>query len=126
MKLLLLAPALFLLSVTADKCSKKSTVGGPLKAKLEIKAICSNYTFVVTGGNIDTSLVNSSWTDETTGKTYNQAFGIANPCDFPSTINAGDEFYFTIEKENKKECAVCMAYYPTPSKKLYIKVIPKP
>ncbi|MET0634927.1 MAG: hypothetical protein ABWZ25_02800 [Chitinophagaceae bacterium] len=127
MKLLILAPALFFLAVTGDKCNKKQkAVSGPLKARLETKAICSNYTFTVTSGDIDTSLVNTTWTDETTGKTYTNAFGIANPCDFPSTINAGDEFYFTIEKDTKTDCAVCMAYYPTPGKKLFIKVIPKP
>ena len=85
-----------------------------------------NYTFTVTGGSVDTSLVEASWTDETTGKTFKNAFGIANPCDFPSTINAGDEFYFEVETAKSKDCAVCMAYYPTPQKKLSIKVIPKP
>ncbi|RYY52825.1 MAG: hypothetical protein EOO09_20180 [Chitinophagaceae bacterium] len=128
MKLLLLAPAMVLLSAGGGQCNKKqkANAGGPLKAKFEVQAICSNYTFTVTGGTIDPSLVEASWTDETTGKSYKQAFGIANPCDFPQGIKAGDEFYFTIEKEKKTDCAVCMAYYPTPPKKLYIKVVPNP
>ncbi len=84
-----------------------------------------NYTLSVIEGNIDTSLVNGSWTDESTGKSYKQAFGLANPCDFPETIKEGDEFYFVIDTAKGKNCAVCMAYYPTPSRKLSIKVVEK-
>ena len=128
MKFLSLAPMLLLLAITADKCKTKENKdgSGPLKARLETKALCSNYTFTLTGGSLDTTLVNASWTDETTGKTFVNAFGIANPCEFPATINAGDEFYFVVDGPAKKDCAVCMAYYPTPSRKLNIKVIPKP
>ena len=127
MKSIFVAPALFLLALSATRCkNEEKATAGPLKARLETKALCSNYTFTVTGGNIDTSLVAASWSDETTGKTFTKAFGIANPCDFPADIKEGEEFYFTIEKQSSKECAVCMAYYPTPPKKLMIKVVPKP
>lgn len=122
MKLLLLLSSVFVLTVSAEKCGSKSK-GNTYKAKLETKALCMNYTLRVLEGNIDTSLVNGSWTDETTGKTYTNAFGLANPCDFPSSINEGDEFYFTIDTAVVKNCAVCMAYYPTPDRKLSIKVI---
>lgn len=123
MKQLLLLPGLFLLTASADKCSKKSS--NTYKARLETKALCMNYTLRLVEGNIDTSLINASWTDESTGKTFNNVFGLANPCDFPSTINEGDEFYFTIDTPKTKDCAVCMAYYPTPPRKLSIKVLPK-
>lgn len=127
MKLLMLIPGLFLLSASANKCSSKksSNNGNTYKARLETKALCMNYTLTLLEGNIDTSLVNSIWTDESKGKTFNNAFGLGNPCDFPSTINEGDEFYFTIDSAKTKDCAVCMAYYPTPPRKLMIKVVPK-
>ena len=71
-------------------------------------------------------MVAASWTDENTGKTYKDAFALGNPCNFPATINQGDEFYFIIDSTKKQEqCIVCMAYYPTPPKKLFIKVVEK-
>ena len=128
MKLLFLSGSLFLLTVSADQCGTKkskteTTTEGRYKAKLEIKALCMNYTLRQIDGNVDTSLVAATWTDESTGKSYSNAFGLANPCDFPATIKEGDEFYFVIDSSKTKDCAVCMAYYPTPPKKLYIKVV---
>jgi hypothetical protein len=124
MKQFLLLPGLLLLTASADKCSKKPR-NTTYKAKLETKALCMNYTLRLVEGSIDTSLISASWTDESKGKTFNNVFGLANPCDFPSTINEGDEFYFTITTPTTQNCAVCMAYYPTPPRKLSIKVLPK-
>lgn len=126
MKLLMLLSAVFLLTVSAVNCgAKKNTAATTYKGKLETKGICMNYTLRVTEGNIDTSLINTSWTDEVTGTTHANAFGLVNPCDFPETIKQGDEFYFVIDTSAHKQCAVCMAYYPTPTKKLGIKVVQK-
>jgi len=125
MKQLLILPALFILTVSADKCGSKKDKTNTYKAKLETKALCMNYTLRLVEGNIDTSLIAASWTDESTGKTFTNAFALANPCDFPSTINEGDEFYFTIDTAKTKDCPVCMAYYPTPPRKLSIKVVPQ-
>jgi hypothetical protein len=127
MKFLIILSSLFILTVSADKCGgSKSTEIVKYKAKLETKAICMNYTLRLVEGSMDTSMVAASWTDETTGKNYKNAFALGNPCTFPSTINEGDEFYFLIDSSrDQKQCAVCMAYYPTPPKKLFIKVIDK-
>lgn len=125
MKLLLLLPGLLVLTTSTSKCNIKNDKVKTYKAKLETKALCMNYTLRLVEGNIDTSLINTSWTDESKAKTFTNAFGLANPCDFPDTINEGDEFYFTIDTAKTKDCAVCMAYYPTPPRKLSIKVIPK-
>ena len=85
-----------------------------------------NYTLRITEGSIDTSMVAASWTDENTGKTYKNAFALGNPCNFPANIQQGDEFYFQIDTaRSQKPCVVCMAYYPTPPKKLFIKVVDK-
>lgn len=124
MKLLIALSALFLLTISAENCSNKKT-GKTYKGKLEVKALCMNYTISVVEGNIDPSLVEASWTDETTKKTYTNAFKLGSPCSFPASINEGDTFYFTIDSTTKQDCAVCMAYYPTPSKAIAIKVVEK-
>jgi len=126
MKFLLILSCIFLLTVSADKCSsKKKDEPGVYKAKLETKGLCMNYTLRLLEGDIDTSTINSSWTDESTGKSHTNVFGLANPCNFPNTIEQGDEFYFKIDSSGKQDCAVCMAFYPTPPKKLFIKVVEK-
>jgi hypothetical protein len=125
MKTLIVLTSLFILNLPAEKCSIKKKESPLLKGKLEIKALCMNYTIRLVEGSLDTSKVAAKWTDETTGKSYTNAFGLANPCDFPSSIKQGDEFYFTIDTAKERNCAVCMAYYPTPPKKLMIKIVPK-
>jgi hypothetical protein len=122
MKLLIPLTTIFLFSLPAKDCNEKKKANSLYKGKLEIKAICMNYTIRLVEGQLDTAKVAAQWTDETTGKTYMNVFGLANACDFPPTIRVGDEFYFTIETVQKKNCAVCMAYYPTPRKKLIIKI----
>ena len=82
-----------------------------------------NYTIAITGKEVDTSLVLPSWTDETTGKTYRNVFALGSPCTFPESIREGDSFRFTIDNTTKQDCSVCMMYYPTPAKRLKIKVL---
>ena len=107
-------------------CSSQKTPSTTcFKGRLEVKGICSNYTIKLLEGSIDTSRLAAEWKDETTGKSYTNVFGLSSPCSFPSTINAGDEFYFVLDTA-KQDCAVCMAYYPTPPKKVSIKVLDKP
>ena len=95
------------------------------KGRLEVKGICSNYTIKLLEGNIDTSRIAANWKDDVSGKSYTNVFALGSPCNFPPAINAGDEFYFTLI-DTVQNCAVCMAYYPTPSKKIAIKVLDKP
>ena len=125
MKLFLFLSAIFLLTVSADKCGKKKNETGKYKARLETKALCMNYTLRLLEGDIDTSLITTNWTDESTGKSYTNVFALGSRCTFPNDIEQGDDFYFIIDSAQKQECAVCMAYYPTPPKKLYIKVVEK-
>lgn len=107
--------------VSAGKCNEK-TSQEKMKGRLEVAGMCMNYTISLLDGKAAEAAVEPEWTDETTGKKYKNAFRLGNPCDFPSTIKQGDEFYFRIDSSNLKQCAVCMAYYPTPSKALFIKV----
>jgi hypothetical protein len=114
-----------LLLSNENKCnSKKSTTC--FKGRLEIKAICSNYTIKVLEGNMDTSKIAAQWTDESTGKSHSNVFALDSPCSFPQDIKEGEEFYFTIKEERDENCNVCMAYYPVPPKRLAITVSKTP
>ena len=121
MKIILAALFATLLVNTESNCNKKQA-SNCFKGKLEIKGICSNYTIRVLEGAVDTTKIAAQWTDENTGKSYQNVFALDSPCSFPSDINEGDEFYFTIRSEKDKDCNVCMAYYPTPPKRLAINV----
>jgi hypothetical protein len=124
MKLFLPAVILFsIVSSCSNKTAPASNSSGRMKARFEVSALCSNYTFSLIEGNKDTSLVEASWTNPQTNKTYTNAFGIKNPCDLPEGLKAGDEFYFELDNDRPNRCMVCMAYYPTPAKKLNIKVL---
>ena len=126
MKPLLLLSAIFLLIISSNKCGKKKKTGTTTyKARLEIKAMCMNYTLKLLEGGMDTSLITVSWTDESTGKSYTNVFGLGSSCTFPPDIQQGDDFYFQIDSSEKQDCAVCMAYYPTPPRKLPIVVVEK-
>jgi len=121
MKKFLLYSALATLLLSNSDCSKKKSER--YKGKLEVAGICMNYTISVVEGDIDASSIVDSWTDQVTNKVYENVFKLGNPCDFPASIKKGDEFYFTIDTTKGETCAVCMAYYPTPSKALSIKVV---
>jgi hypothetical protein len=124
MKTLILAA--FLLSVTRAKDGCHKTRNDTMfKGRLEVKGMCMNYTIKLLAGNLDTSLIERKWTDETTGKTYSNVFGLGSRCSFPASVEQGEEFLFMIDSSTVQNCAVCLAYYPTPSKHVSIKVIDK-
>jgi Pyruvate/2-oxoacid:ferredoxin oxidoreductase delta subunit len=122
MKIFFLLLAIPILLISASDCRKKTSAGTLYKGRLEIKAICYNYTISVLEGDMDTSKVVANWTDENTGKSYKNVFKLDAPCNFPATINQGDEFYFRIDTAVSKGCIVCMAYYPVPPKAIPIVV----
>jgi hypothetical protein len=124
MKLFLIA-AMAAFPFAGQNCKKPITTSNCFKGRLEVKGICSNYTIKLLEGNIDTSKIAATWKNEVTGSTYSNVFALGSPCSFPSTIEEGQEFYFTLD-DSKQECAVCMAYYPKPAKALAIKVLDKP
>lgn len=117
--------AFSLLSIQ-DGCKKAAEKAAPApacyKGRLALKGICMNYTIEVLSGSIDTARIESSWHNDANDSVYHNVFGLGSPCTFPPGINAGDEFYFTLDSNAVQNCAVCMAYYPTPRKKLAIRV----
>ena len=108
-------------SLLGFQCEKQ--VNGPLlKGKLAVNGISSNITITLVEGNLDPGQFESNWTDPTTGITYQNAFRLANPCQFPSHISEGDEFYLRVTTRVNETCATCLAYYPTPQTALAIQV----
>lgn len=126
MKLLLLLSSFILLSASTRSCKDTELPAGCYKGKLEVKGECMNYTISIQSNNFDTSMVVANWTDENTGRSYKNVFGLGSRCTFPDSLKAGDEFYFTIDTTSVQDCMVCMIYYPTPQKKLSIKVLNAP
>jgi hypothetical protein len=121
MKYPILALLLSFVLLSAFQCCKEPvTPTTCYKARLEVKGVCMNYTIKVLEGAIDPGLIQASWTDPATGKTHQNIFGLASPCDFPSDIAEGDEFYFVLNQNSNTDCGVCEAYYPTSTKKLHI------
>lgn len=124
MKILVSAAILLSVISTKEGCHKSKS-DAAYKGRLEVKGMCMNYTIKLLAGNLDTSLIESKWTDETTNKTYTNVFALGSRCSFPASIEQGEEFLFTIDSTSVQNCSVCLAYYPTPSKHLSIKIINK-
>lgn len=124
MKKFFIISILSTLLLSNSDCHHKKQAVAKFKGRLEIKGICMNYTISVLEGDMDTSKIEAIWTDENTNKSYQNVFGLARPCSFPASIREKDEFYFVID-DATQACMVCEAYYPTPKKKLAIKVIDK-
>lgn len=96
------------------------------KGRLEIKGMCGNYSIKVLSEDINPNLFQTQWQNPRTGETHTNVFALKNSCDFPSSINEGDEFYFRIISAAEKNCGVCTGYYPTPDKAHFIDVLDTP
>ena len=115
---------IILLNISCNKSNNASETC--FKGKLVLKGICMNYVIQITEGDLDKSLYESSWQNPLTNTTYQNVFGLASICTFPSTIKEGDEFYFSIPKSPiVQTCAQCKAYSPIPSKKINIEICNK-
>jgi len=113
-----------LLNISCNKSN--DTTLACFKGKLVLKGLCMNYVIQIIEGDVDKALYESSWQNPSTKTTYQNVFGLGSICTFPSTINEGDEFYFSIPKSSiVQTCAQCMAYSPTPSKKISIEICNK-
>ena len=112
------------LNISCNKSNNTSVAC--FKGKLVLKGLCMNYVIQITEGDVDKALYESSWQNPSTNTTYQNVFGIERVCTFPSTIKEGDEFYFSIPKRPiVQTCAQCMAYSPTPNKKINIEICNK-
>ncbi|MDQ3844667.1 MAG: hypothetical protein M3342_11725 [Bacteroidota bacterium] len=102
--------------VNSDTNNKGSVSFKCFKGRLEIKGICSNYVIKLLEGDASALNITKTWKDEESGKTYENVFGLSNPCGFPD-LKEGAEFYFIIENNPNRDCMVCQAYRPTPPAK---------
>ena len=90
--------------------------------KLVKKGICMNYVIEVLDPIPDKNLIEISWRDEFSNKEYKNVFTLGSVCDFPSHIMEGDTFNFSVLENYNQQCAVCLAYTPTPEKLLNIRL----
>ena len=90
--------------------------------KLVKKGICMNYVIEVLDPIPDKNLIEISWRDEFSNKEYKNVFTLGSGCDFPSHIMEGDIFNFSVLENYNQQCAVCLAYTPTPEKLLNIRL----
>jgi hypothetical protein len=123
MKRLLIAALSGFILLSAFTCNKNQSTDHVYRGKLVRKGLCMNYTISVVSGSIDTAKVQSSWTDPQTNTTFQNAFRLESVCDFPTNLQEGDEFSFVIDNNAPTDCAVCLAFYPTPRKGLKIRVV---
>lgn len=90
--------------------------------KLVKKGICMNYVIEVLDPIPNKNLIEISWHDEFSNKEYKNVFTLGSVCDFPSHIMEGDIFNFSVLENYNQQCAVCLAYTPTPEKLLNIRL----
>lgn len=96
----------------------------PLQGRLAVKGICMNYVIEVLDP-IDAEWVEAEWTHPDTEVVYSNAFRLGSVCDFDDRLNEGDLFTFEASPEpfeSEERCAVCLAYSPTPTKTLYLRL----
>ena len=85
--------------------------------KLVKKGICGQRVVQLIGTAKGGMSIAGSWTDSLAHKSYQDVFTVANPCSFPSEIQEGQEFNFTMTTRPDTPCIQCMAYTPVPEQK---------
>ena len=88
--------------------------------KLVKKGICMNYVIQVMDENFDKKIIEITWRDDSSKQDFQNVFTLGSVCDFPSDMSEGDLFNFSILDYYDKQCAVCLAYTPTPKKSINI------
>ncbi|MEN9549438.1 MAG: hypothetical protein RIR12_2029 [Bacteroidota bacterium] len=116
----LFATGVFLLANLHCASNKKDKV---YKGRLAIAGLCMNYTIQLVEGEMNPALIDTAWTDESSGKKYNRVFALKNPCQFPSSIQEGQVFSFVLDTTAQPPCARCRAFYPTPTKSVAITIV---
>ena len=90
--------------------------------KLVKKGICMNYVIEVMDENFDKNLIEINWLDDSSNQEFQNVFTLASVCDFPNDIMEGDIFNFSVLENYNQQCAVCLAYTPTPEKSINIRL----
>ena len=108
---------------SCDKDTEKATeLEICYSGKLVKKGICMNYVIEVLDSKFNKNLIEIIWVDEFSDKEYQNVFTLASVCDFPNDIMEGEIFNFSVLENYNEQCAVCLAYTPTPEKSLNIRL----
>jgi hypothetical protein len=81
-----------------------------------------NYVIEVMDENFDKNLIEINWLDDSSNQEFQNVFTLASVCDFPNDIMEGDIFNFSVLENYNQQCAVCLAYTPTPEKSINIRL----
>ncbi len=119
MKLLLIFSVICLCNIHCKKDMPAATI---YTGKLIVNGPCDHYAVEVTGGNIDTALIVTSWLDTDNDTTYTNAFAVANLCTFGANLlQKGDIFTFTIDPNPMVQtCPICGIAVAVPSKQIAV------
>ncbi|MBD0332990.1 MAG: hypothetical protein ICV66_10065 [Chitinophagaceae bacterium] len=79
------------------------------------KGICGQYVIELQSVDAQGLEIAANWYDSTSGKSYQNVFTVANPCDFPTAFKQGDKVNFTVGNSAKNICSLCEAFTPTPA-----------
>ena len=85
-----------------------------------IRISCASYVIQVLDND---SLGEDQWklTKDGIDVFYDNVFTASNKCKIPSSYNAGDIIYFTIDKSKPNDCVVCMMYDAPPKTQYEVK-----
>lgn len=107
-------------------CKKEAKEPIYYQGKILSLGICNNPIVEVLDPLLDKNLYEATWTNELTKQEYKNVVGSSNKCTFPGMLKEGDIFYFTItEPKVPASCVQCLAYSPSPMRKLYISIYQK-
>lgn len=95
---------------------------GRIKAQL-IRTTCASIVIQIQDPNYYS--LGEQWSDifRPSFAPYEHVVSVSNTCEFPSSINEGDVFYFQIDTNNSNNCVVCAMYDAPPTKKVAVKNI---
>ena len=90
--------------------------GNVLKGKLLFNGMCGQYTVQLLEGYMPPEKIVASWKFPNTDSIYTNVFAAANVCNFGEFhLQQGDVFTFKLDSlPPVQNCAVCLAYFPTP------------
>lgn len=116
---------ILLFTLFSFQCNKEN-IEEVFTGKVVLEGICARTVISITHGDLGLLPRGSfarSWTDSTTGVTYENVFMLGNSCQIQSTLRAGDEFFFIVHDQPDNSCITCMAWSPAPAEKLAIKIV---
>ena len=122
MKKFFFVAAIFCINFCSENQISSYNLENLVRGKLVIKGICMNYVIEVLDSEFNKNLIEIIWVDEFSDKEYQNVFTLASVCDFPNDIMEGEIFNFSVLENYNEQCAVCLAYTPTPEKSLNIRL----